>query len=198
VPSSVRNQTASSSIGAKSFYLVFDVNLLGVTGAPAGHNAMLLQARIPEGVPYRFANVRFDDEPPLALSLRFDLLDDGSEHKAPGQQLFEFALSGDNYAQVLSTGGPIAAAPALQLSAFPSVFGERTELRLNRPLPRADAIRVFDLAGRLVRSIPLHLGQSVVAWDGRDEAGASVASGVYVARIADGAALGTRKLVVVR
>ena len=197
-PSSLRIQAANSSIGAKAFYLVFDVDLLDVTGAAAGHNSMLLQARIPQGVLYRFANVRYEEQAPLSLSFSFDLLDDGSGGKAPGQQLFEFALSGDNYAPYLSTGAPLATLPQLELRAQPSVFGERTELRLSRPLASPSAVRVFDLAGRLVRSIPLGAGQSAVLWDARDGAGTRVASGLYVAQIAAGAVLSTQKLIVVR
>ena len=51
-------------------------------------------------------------------------------------------------------------------------------------------LEIFDAAGQLVRTLVSGLvptGRHEVQWDARDDAGRSVASGTYVARIAGGA-----------
>jgi hypothetical protein len=51
-------------------------------------------------------------------------------------------------------------------------------------------IRVYDLAGRLVRTLangPMLPGRYAVAWDGRDEGGAVIRSGIYFVRAQIGA-----------
>ena len=58
-------------------------------------------------------------------------------------------------------------------------------MRLAYEVPTARAvvsIRVFDLAGRLVRTLAndsQSAGRYVVAWNGRDERGAAMRSGMY-------------------
>ena len=47
------------------------------------------------------------------------------------------------------------------------------------------SVQVFDVRGRLVRSLhegPLEAGPHDLAWDGRDDRGAALASGVYLVR----------------
>jgi glucose/arabinose dehydrogenase len=63
----------------------------------------------------------------------------------------------------------------------------RDRLRLTLSLPETGPVRidVFDLAGRRVRQLSsgtLDSGEHGVTWDGRDETGAAVRSGVYLVR----------------
>lgn len=56
-------------------------------------------------------------------------------------------------------------------------------------------LTIHDVAGRVVRTLdpgPLPAGTHDVRWDGRDEAGARVAPGVYLARLVSGGAGGGR------
>ena len=63
------------------------------------------------------------------------------------------------------------------------------------------SLRIYDLGGRLVRSLvtgKLPAGRRSVTWDGRDGRGYRVASGVYLYQLEAGAFRATRKLVVVK
>jgi alkaline phosphatase len=60
---------------------------------------------------------------------------------------------------------------------------------------------IYDAAGRRVRTLvdrPLGAGTQAIPWDGRDERGAQVASGVYFAKLTAGAAELRSKVVLVR
>lgn len=62
-------------------------------------------------------------------------------------------------------------------------------------------LRVYDLAGRRVRTlvdVPKEPGWHEVTWDGRNDAGLQVASGVYFCRLEAGGSRALRKLVVLK
>jgi hypothetical protein len=62
-------------------------------------------------------------------------------------------------------------------------------------------LRIYDLAGRLVRTLiaeSVRAGRRGVAWDGRDDTGHRVASGVYLYELHIGALRFARKLVVMK
>jgi subtilisin family serine protease len=82
------------------------------------------------------------------------------------------------------------------LRASPNPANPRVEIRLegSRSVTR---VEVFDVTGRRVRSLALSPARAGVAraeWDGRDESGRPVASGIYLLRAGDAAA----KLAVLR
>lgn len=98
----------------------------------------------------------------------------------------------------LADGG----AAALQLhGAAPNPFNPRTTIGFT--VPRAGEVRVWiaDARGRRVREV-LHerrpAGSHAVRWDGRDDAGRSVASGVYLAVVEHGGSRVARRLTVMR
>ncbi len=76
--------------------------------------------------------------------------------------------------------------------------------RIAYSMSRAGSVtlRVYDVAGRLVRTLVdddhSPAGRAEVAWDGRDDRGASVASGVYFYRLEAGSFVSTRKMVLLK
>jgi parallel beta-helix repeat protein len=90
---------------------------------------------------------------------------------------------------------------ALQPSA-PNPFNPSTRIRFDVPAPGAEvALEVFDVRGRRIKTLESGRrppGQHVVIWNGRDEWGASVATGVYFVRMRAGTFAETRKIVLVK
>ena len=81
----------------------------------------------------------------------------------------------------------------------PVVSGTRISFELART-QRAD-LQVFDLAGKLVRTVlggDLAAGNHSVAWDTRDNDGRLVPAGIYCYRLASAGTTATRNLVVTR
>jgi len=88
------------------------------------------------------------------------------------------------------TAAPDLAGGLILGAAYPNPFNPQTSIPVT--LARDDFVRleVFDAAGRRVRT--LHQGQLTAGthdfrWNGRDSRGQSVPSGVYLARMSDGA-----------
>jgi hypothetical protein len=74
--------------------------------------------------------------------------------------------------------------------AYPNPFNPTTHLRYFLPRASQMTLRVFDLAGRAVRTLatePAGRGYHTVTWNGRDQDGRYVASGLYLVelRVAD-------------
>jgi glucose/arabinose dehydrogenase len=98
-----------------------------------------------------------------------------------------------------STSGPGPGPPvnAFQLSsARPNPFRESTQFTLQLPHPAHVKITLHDSSGRTVRKIENQFRSSGIhsyAWDGKDDEGKSVSSGIYYIRAdAEGTQLTTR------
>jgi hypothetical protein len=82
---------------------------------------------------------------------------------------------------------PVVQAPAGRgslelLGAAPNPFDQGTTVRFRLGQPAEVEVRVFDAAGRAVRTLPATsrgAGSHAVEWDGRDDRGRAVSSGVY-------------------
>jgi flagellar hook assembly protein FlgD len=76
-----------------------------------------------------------------------------------------------------------------------------TSFRLNLFKPGSVELRVFDLEGRRVRRLVdevQHGGWRELAWDGRDENGRRVATGIYFVEMGSPGVTTTRRVAVVR
>lgn len=101
-----------------------------------------------------------------------------------------------------SAVGPVGAARALALAQnVPNPFRSATSIGFSLPVEQPVSLDVFDVQGRLVRSLVSGrraAGFHQVAWDGRDETGRASPSGVYLYRLATAGQRLEKKLIVVR
>ena len=113
--------------------------------------------------------------------------------------LFEFYQLIDAAVGVPEAPRP-GAAPALAPN-WPNPFNPRTTLRFDLPAAGPARLEVYDVAGRLVRSLvhaDLPAGVHDAVWDGTDDAGLGVASGSYVARLSAGGRVATARMALIR
>ena len=112
--------------------------------------------------------------------------------------------------------GSNGAPSAIRCASAPNPFSSSTSLFFSLPGARAAAgaggaavstasvtvrVTIYDVSGRVVRRFirsALPGGSDTVSWDGRDEGGKRVASGIYFARVSSGAEAVTRKMLLVR
>ncbi|HXV13670.1 MAG TPA: FlgD immunoglobulin-like domain containing protein [Candidatus Krumholzibacteria bacterium] len=83
----------------------------------------------------------------------------------------------------------------------PNPFNPETEIRFELAVPSNVSITVFDAAGRLVRVLEngnRPAGEHTVRWNGRNDAGGPVSSGVYFYRMSATGFDQTRKMVLLK
>jgi len=88
------------------------------------------------------------------------------------------------------------------LTAYPNPFNPRLSLSFELPEPNEARLEVYDVRGSRVRVLLagdwLAGGVFTTSWNGRDDRGRDLASGVYFARLRVGAEVLERKLVLLR
>jgi beta-glucanase (GH16 family) len=116
----------------------------------------------------------------------------------------EFAVDDIYWDAGATTGiedGGVATGRSLQLlSNAPNPFNAKTEIRFELPAAGSYEVEIFDVAGRRVTGFygSGAAGVNTVSWDGRDDQGANVGSGLYHYRVETAAGSATRTMVLVK
>jgi hypothetical protein len=90
---------------------------------------------------------------------------------------------------------------AVSLRAHPNPFNPQTTVTFEVTAAGRAQVDVYDATGRCVRHLfdaMVSAGPRQVRWDGRDDVGATLASGLYLLRLRSGSAVLTRKVTLVR
>ena len=127
---------------------------------------------------------------------------------APGSELFyAYALVADGVevgrSEELAVVRGADALPraARILGSQPNPFNPPTTLTIDLPQPGRAQLAVYDATGRRVRTLlqaNLAAGTHAVVWDGRDDTGRPLASGIYEARLSTGRTVTGQKLALVK
>lgn len=135
-----------------------------------------------------------------------EFLRDENETDATGQALHDLWAANGRAAPVVMVTDTVAVdavpvseastPPALALVTWPNPAAGRVTLRLDLDRPRTVALEVFDVTGRRVHATSLGrlaAGPQRLVWNGRDDAGRRLASGVFFVQVtADDALLRER------
>jgi len=84
---------------------------------------------------------------------------------------------------------------------YPNPFNPATTFEFEVPVASKIRLTVYNLLGEAVRTLldaPAEAGIHRATWDGKDDAGRSVVSGVYFYRMEAGDFVGTRKMVLLK
>jgi hypothetical protein len=87
------------------------------------------------------------------------------------------------------------------LSSYPNPFNPKTTIQYVLPAEGAIRLYLYDTSGQVIRRLvekEQTVGIHAVVWDGRDDAGRNVASGVYLSRLETSTNTATGKLLLVR
>jgi hypothetical protein len=125
----------------------------------------------------------------------------------PGRYVYRLGEVDRSGSVTLHGSVAIAVAPRLPATTFlgapaPNPFNPSTTLHYGLAVAGPLEIVVFDARGRVVRTLRhaghAEAGYARVVWDGRDDSGARVASGVYTARLRAGGTSWTQRLTLVK
>lgn len=101
----------------------------------------------------------------------------------------------------ISTGVTETPRSAVLFGAVPNPFNPQTNVRFSLPAAQSVNLSVYDVQGRLVRTLVdgvRQAGLNDVLWDGRDRSGRDVASGTYFARLRTSGSPEVKSMVLVR
>ena len=96
---------------------------------------------------------------------------------------------------------PVLPADVTLRGNFPNPFNPQTVIHYALPSAGPVRLRLYDVQGRLVRTLVDGVqasGPQEVTWDGRDRSGRPMASGTYFARLEQGVQHQVKSLVLVR
>ncbi len=136
------------------------------------------------------ASTSWEDSPtdPGSVYYKLTALDHAGNESAP-------AASG----AVTGVGeGPVAAAMFALEAAAPNPFSAATRIGFDLPREATVRLQVFDVGGRLVRTLvqgSTPAGRHEVTWNGADDAGRRASPGVYLYRLRAGTFEATRRTV---
>jgi len=111
-----------------------------------------------------------------------------------------------NYLELSAQATPVesdltAARPRL-LGNYPNPFNPSTTIRFEVPAAQAVRLGVYDLGGRLLRTLvdgrTVARGPHRIDWNGRDDQGRSVPTGVYFYRLDAGSFTETRRMTLIK
>jgi len=92
--------------------------------------------------------------------------------------------------------------PRLALTSSPNPFNPATTIRFDLPQERRVSLRIYDIAGRCVRTLVdevwMVAGTHEAGWDGRNAQGRQSASGVYFAHLDAGPTAKVTKMILVK
>ncbi len=98
--------------------------------------------------------------------------------------------------------GPAVLPVRFELGAnFPNPFNPSTSLRFSLPVAGQVRLDVHDIRGRHIRALVDEIreaGYHTVTWSGRDDSGATVASGAYLYRLQAGDFVSIKNMILVK
>jgi subtilisin family serine protease len=105
-------------------------------------------------------------------------------------------------ASLQTVDAAVPVAPALAVQAAPNPFNPRTSLALRMPADGPAHLEIVDLRGRRVRTLlageRMAAGSHAVTWDGADDSGRALPSGIYLAHLRAAGETTATKLVLAR
>jgi hypothetical protein len=132
--------------------------------------------------------------------IRFHFASD-EQHGFEGWYIDDIAVTTDIPTDAGDPGVPRASAANRLAPAFPNPFNPRTSIPYELAARGEAELKIFDVSGRLVRTLfegVRERGRHEAVWDGTDNRGAAVASGVYFCRFRTDAYTATTRLALVR
>jgi hypothetical protein len=135
-----------------------------------------------------------------SVRVRFTMHSDQSVNFG-GWNLDDILITGIVPQPVLDVATGIAAREPLLLANAPNPGHAGTTLRFDLPKRDRVDLAIYDVRGRLVRTLvegSLGLGHHEVVWDGRDASGTPSAVGVYFYRLATSTTQQTRRMILLR
>jgi hypothetical protein len=91
--------------------------------------------------------------------------------------------------------------PTTSSNNYPNPFNPATKIQFDLPAPAHTTLEIFNVVGQHIATLQdgnLEAGEHVFQWDGTDQDGIRVSSGIYFYRLEAGEAVVTKKMVLIK
>ena len=97
-----------------------------------------------------------------------------------------------------SEDGTINVIPNLNVSVYPNPFNPETTIKFSARTNETTEIEIYNLKGRLVKQYDNIRNKTSVVWNGTDDSGTSVSSGLYFIKVTSGTESSLKKAILVK
>ncbi len=115
---------------------------------------------------------------------------------------FRILIGDESYVEANSGGLAVVPTKFELRQNFPNPFNPNTHMIFSLPQDNKVTLEVYNLLGQKVRSlinnVNFRTGYHTVEWDGKNDAGENVASGMYVFRLISGKEINMKKGILLR
>jgi flagellar hook assembly protein FlgD len=101
----------------------------------------------------------------------------------------------------LGEPGTVSHAEVADIAVYPNPFREITSIRIRNSGSTLNSLYIADMQGIVVRSFfssPIIGGNLQFSWDGRDDSGNLLPSGVYILKVISGESAEYARIVIIR
>lgn len=127
------------------------------------------------------------EETPPSFTLAY------SVNGVPGSQFIDTSTAADD---------PSVPAPVFSLAQnYPNPFNPSTTIRFSLDSAQPASLRIYNSRGQLVRTLVDGVGEAgpqLLVWDGRDDSGNALGSGIYLYRLSVTGKTETRKMILIK
>lgn len=184
---------------------------------PAGSNEQVWEFDVQTNLPETLVKVDFsflgdfpanaevfvvDEGLKIAQNLRANSSYSFKSGKQGVQKKLKLIVGGAEFASAAAGEVPLTPAEFALLQNYPNPFNPETSIRYNLPAASPVKLEIFDVLGRKVRTLvngeQKAAGYHSILWNGRDDSGRQVASGVYIYRIVSNKQSLSRKMILMK
>lgn len=102
-------------------------------------------------------------------------------------------------AEMIPTSGQdLSVTPYVSLKVYPNPFKEQTLFEIEKNTYDKGEIIIYNLQGRKVKSLAVNGSVSKIEWNGRNDQGGKLPSGIYFARLSNGSKQTIRKIILIK
>jgi hypothetical protein len=154
----------------------------------------------------KYVSFGTDSARAVFMGFSFNSIEEGGERLQLAKAIMQtyFKENACYAATAVETDPSVGGAPPIMTRLFqnsPNPFNPQTTIRFSVATRGPVEIQIFDVAGRLVRTLvdkSYEPGEHTIQWNGTDDGGRSLASGAYFYRFRAGGQVDSKKLILLR
>lgn len=100
--------------------------------------------------------------------------------------------------QEVSHDFPVVPESIVLANVYPNPFNSEIEIRLNSITKTSSNIHIYNCIGQHVRTLSVPIGRDYARWNGRDDSGNALSSGVYIANFAAGLSFDSKRMILLK